>query len=391
MELSREEKSALRRSLALGVVLALLGARGAVMSILAAQPRVSALRFYTLDSNLLLLAACALQAFYEAAILLGRRFFVPSWVRLFKYVAVCTTTVTFFVVVLVLVPMAGGLSALPDALFSGSSLFHHLLCPVLGFLVFVLLDHPLFPDRRVTLWALVPTLLYAAAAIALNLAGVLCGPYPFLRVREQTALQSVLWCAALLAFAWALAYLVWKLALRRSVPPEALPGAPAEAAGWTADGYLKDQNALCKHTYRAIPACNNACGPVAAFNLRRRAGQDAAFSDVLAEMDELHLLRVPGPTRMYVMRRYFDKYLPGWRETVGREAAVAAAERCRMGVFRYLEQKVPHFVAFYRADEGFRFFNVCDGAEDVTTSVAAFAAGHLCGGSVRLIWWPEEQ
>ncbi|MBQ9648684.1 MAG: hypothetical protein IJV43_10045 [Oscillospiraceae bacterium] len=362
-----------------------LGATGAALSFRAEG--WTAFQYYTLDSNLLLLLACAVQAWYEACILRGKRFYVPSWARVLKYFAVCAVMVTLFVVLLILVPMAGGLPALPTAMLSGAMLYHHLLCPVLGVLSFALLDRVSLPDRRVTLWAVAPTLLYAFVTIVLNAARLLRGPYPFLYVYEQPLYMSVVWCAVICGLAWVLAFLVWRLALRLSEPRErgfALP----EAEAWTADGYIKNQDALSAYVYRTIPASDNSCGPVAAFDLRRRAGQDAKFADVLAEMDGMHLLRVPGPTFLYVMRRYLRKYLPGWREVRGQDAAVAAAEESRMGVFRYHEQKVPHFVPYFRAENNkFRFFNVSDGQEDVTLTMAEFAKGHFSGGSVKLIYW----
>lgn len=345
-------------------------------------------QYYTVCSNVLLLLACAVQAWFEAGIVLGKRMFVPSWVRAAKYFAVCTVMVTFFVVLLILVPISGGIATAPYYFLHGAMLYHHLLCPVLGLVSFLFADRVSLPDKRVTLWALLPTLLYAAVSIVLNVARVLHGPYPFLYVYEQPLAASALWCLAILALAWALAFLVWRLSLRFSAPREAEAPPLPEAEAWTADGYIRNQDALSAHTYRTIPASDNSCGPVAAFDLRRHEGHDVTFPDVLAEMDAMHLLRVPGPTFMHVMRRYFRKYLPGWREARGRAAALDAAEMSRMGVFRYHEQMVPHFVAYYRVEGGaFRFFNVCDGKEDAVMPMADFAAGHLLGGSVKLLYW----
>ncbi len=383
---TKEQKRSACRSFLPDIAVVLLGAVGTALHF--RQFGWAMFQFYTLDSNLFLLAACAVQAWYGGAILLGKRRFVPSWVRLTKYLAVCTVMVTFFVVLFVLVPLSGGFPVLPYYLFHGAMLYHHTLCPLLGALSFVFADRVSLPDRRVTLWATIPTVLYAAVAIALNIARVLHGPYPFLLVYEQPVWMSALWCAAILALAWGLALLVWKLSLRFTVPRRANASPLFGAEAWTADGYLKDQDALSDFTYRSISAGDNGCGPVAAFNLRQHAGQDPAFSDVLAEMDGMHLLRIPGPTFLHVMRRYLDKYLPGRRETHGRGAALAAAERSVMGVFRYHEQRVPHFVAYYRLDGGaFRFFNVCDGKEDAVMTIAEFGERHLLGGSVRLIWW----
>ena len=202
---------------------------------------------------------------------------------------------------------------------------------------------------------------------------------PYRHIAAALALGAALSAAALH---------VRRSARRRELIRDACAApAPDEARAWTADGYIKDQDALRSCVYRTMPASINGCGPVAAYNLRRRAGQDAAFADVLDELDAMHPFRAPGPTLMRVMRRYLRRYLPGGREARGRRAAVAAAARSEMGVFRYLEQGVPHFVAYFRAPGGFRFFNVSDDTEDAVLPMASFAAAHLRGGSVKLIWW----
>lgn len=289
----------------------------------------------------LLLLSCLVQLRYEAAILLGRRLFVPSWARLLKYCAVCTAL---------------------SALFSGASLMRA-LCAALGLSSLAFVDRAALPDPRVTLWALAPTAIYAAVSAV--------------RYPER---------ALLLLPAWGIAYAVYRLTLRFGEQRDAVDAEP-EASAWTADGYCKDQDALGAYRYRSIPACHNGCGPVAAYNLRRFSGQDARLADVLAELDALHPLRVPGPTHHRVMRRYLRRYLPDAREARGRDAAVAAASKSRMGVFRYLEQRVPHYVAYVRVSGGFRFFNVCDDLEDAVLPMERFASEHLLGGSVKLIWW----
>lgn len=331
------------------------------------------LRYDVVCGNLFLLLACAVQLRYEAAILLQKRLFVPSWVRLLKYCAVCAVTTVFFTALFVLAPADGG------QLFRGGLLCLHLLCPLLGLASLMLADRPSLPDRRVTLWALLPTAACGAVVTALDHAGILRGQCFFLR--------GAAWYAASLGAAWLCAWLVWRLALCTSEPRDAGDAAEPEACAWTADGYIKNQDGLADYTYRTIPANHNSCGPVAAFDLRRFAGQEPALVEVLSELETLHLLHVPGPTFQYAMRRYLTKHLPGWREVHGRETALAAASGSRMGLFRYLEERVPHYVAYVRADGGFRFFNVSDTLEDEVLPMARFGAEHLRGGPVRLIWW----
>ena len=150
-----------------------------------------------------------------------------------------------------------------------------------------------------------------------------------------------------------------------------------DSRGFSPDGYITDQDFFEDVIYRGIPASDNGCGWIAAYNIRRALGQAPSFEQVLREMDAMHVLRVPGPTTMNVMRAYLRKYVPDMRESCGREAALAAAVRSRMGILRYSEAGIPHFISFLRVEEGFRFFNVNDGLEDYVCSMEAFFAGHV--------------
>ena len=160
--------------------------------------------------------------------------------------------------------------------------------------------------------------------------------------------------------------------------------------GFSQDGYIIDQDCFHALRYRTMPANINSCGPIAVYNLRRFLGQDPDFSQVLGELEGMHLWNVPGPTLMTVMRPYLQKYVPGIRETVGREEALAAAEKSRAGIFRYRERREPHFVSFIRLDDGrFRFFNVADGLEDAAMPMSRFGLEHLLGGTV-IVFTVEE-
>ncbi|MCR5825276.1 MAG: hypothetical protein K6G54_01790 [Oscillospiraceae bacterium] len=160
-----------------------------------------------------------------------------------------------------------------------------------------------------------------------------------------------------------------------------------ETLAWTRDGYCRDQNALGAYRYRTIPASINACGPVAVYNLLHYDAQTAELPEVIAELDALHRLRVPGPTQHRILRRYLERRIPGAQEVHGRAAALAAAAHSRMGVYRYREGQTPHYVAYVRAGGGYRFFNVSDALEDGVLSMERFGAEHLHGGPVKLLYW----
>ncbi len=161
------------------------------------------------------------------------------------------------------------------------------------------------------------------------------------------------------------------------------------AEGFSADGYICDQDCFSSLRYRGIPASINGCGWIAAYNLRRFAGQDPDWDQTRREMDAMHRLRAPGPTSMRVMREYLARFLPEVRETQGREAAIRSAAQSRAGIFRYREGQEPHFICYLRqADGRFRFLNMADGQEDCLLDMEAFGREHLRGGYVSVFTLP---
>lgn len=119
-----------------------------------------------------------------------------------KYLAACMTTVTFLVVVCILVPMQG-----IEMLYSGNFLYFHLICPLLQLFSFLFFD-PVHIEKKKAFPGVLPTLLYAAVTVLCNLLGVLEGPYPFLMVRSQPVWLSAVWCVVILGLSYLIAYLL---------------------------------------------------------------------------------------------------------------------------------------------------------------------------------------
>ena len=155
------------------------------------------------------------------------------------------------------------------------------------------------------------------------------------------------------------------------------------STGFSPDGYIIDQDCFSSVRYRTMRADINGCGWIAAYNLRHFLGHDVSWETVLHELDEMHALRIPGPTLMRVMREYLTKHVPDFQETGGKEDAVAVAKESRAGIFRYQEGHEPHFISFIRMEDGrFRFFNVTDGLEDFCADMDTFAQDHFRHGIV---------
>ena len=148
--------------------------------------------FYTELSNIFGGVACALCLVGEVRELRGFGT-CPRVFRLIKYAASCCLLMTFFVVVLVLMPTYNA---------AGYDGFHVMFCvrelPITHFggPMLVLISYVLFEaDRAMTfrqsMVSLLPTLAYAAVAYPCNIAGIWEGPYPFFLVWQMPVWLSI--------------------------------------------------------------------------------------------------------------------------------------------------------------------------------------------------------
>ena len=108
------------------------------------------------------------------------------------------------------------------------------------------------------------------------------------------------------------------------------------------DLYIIDQDCFHEITYRTMPADINGCGWISAYNLRHYLGQNVNYDDVRLEMDEMHYLKVPGPTLMVVMRAYLKKYVPQGRSEVSGLYCTFRTDKKRLCCSRRIFQKKRH-------------------------------------------------
>ena len=166
--------------------------------------------FYTEDSNILSACICAMVAVGQlVCIFTGKE--LPRWLHTLKYIATCCLTMTFLTVVFVLGPMYEDGNGWYIMLFTDSMLYHHFLNPVLAILSLVLFERlPRLPLRQVW-WALVPTILYGLYDLHGNITGTIDGPYPFMRVYDQTIQETLMWFTIILVTNLLYAFLLWWL------------------------------------------------------------------------------------------------------------------------------------------------------------------------------------
>lgn len=152
------------------------------------------IEYYTEDSNLLILAVSALYLVFAAL-----KKPMPKWLAAFKHMATVGLAITFLVVIFILAPMYqfnyGYL------LFHEAMLYQHTLCPLLGIATFLWCDQLGELPKLSGLRGVSFTIVYAIIMTVLNIIGKVTGPYPFLMVRHQSVLLSIVWAVVIIGLA----------------------------------------------------------------------------------------------------------------------------------------------------------------------------------------------
>ena len=147
------------------------------------------LAYYTIDSNIFLLISTILYLLTINN--------VPKIVQLLKYSSTLSVFITFLVVVFVLYPMYD--FNFQFLFLDGPNLYMHVLCPVLALISFIFFDsNEIENSLKNNLRSLYFTIIYAIILISLNILNVVSGPYPFLKVNQQSPLMSVFWIVLIL-------------------------------------------------------------------------------------------------------------------------------------------------------------------------------------------------
>lgn len=161
-------------------------------------------KYYTQDSNLFLMFTSLL---YVISLLICDKK-IPHFVSLLKYAATTSVVITFLTVVTILAPVMGGYKAM---LLDGTMLIHHLICPIFGFVTFVFFEKHNLNGLKDALISMIFTCLYGIIAVTLNILKIMDGPYPFLKVYNQTILMSIFWLILMMGSLYLITVLIGNL------------------------------------------------------------------------------------------------------------------------------------------------------------------------------------
>lgn len=162
-------------------------------------------KYYTEISNYFALIVSAIFCIYAIFSKNG----IKSWVVYLRYIATVCLTITFVVVSLVLIPMYP--ASFNFLMFNGSSFFHHLACPVLSIISFLLFENQMCLKKFSIVFPIIPTLLYGVICIVLNILKVLEGPYPFFYVYDISWVVCAVSAVAILLTTFLISFVFYKI------------------------------------------------------------------------------------------------------------------------------------------------------------------------------------
>ena len=117
-----------------------------------------ALQFFTVDSNLLVLATSILMLIYYLLMMNKKIEALPNWLKIVRLCSVVGVTLTMLTTVFYLgfIVTTGYLS-----LFYNANLFYHLLVPLFSIISFILFEQEVDLKKNQCFYGLIPTVLYS--------------------------------------------------------------------------------------------------------------------------------------------------------------------------------------------------------------------------------------
>ena len=163
-----------------------------------------AFQYYTEDSNILLFITSLI---FTIHLFTNKK--IPRWLSMLKYISTIGVTLTFLVVIFILAPMMN--FNYSKMLLDGALLYQHLLCPVLSIITFLFFDELGSYSKKDNITSLSLTVLYSIILVSLNILELVKGPYPFLMVRNQSVLMSMIWLIVLGIMVYGIAFILRKI------------------------------------------------------------------------------------------------------------------------------------------------------------------------------------
>jgi len=174
--------------------------------------RLGALKYFTVDSNILVGIAALLMAVSQYCVLKGKKEKVEPWLYTFKLVATVGVAITMLVTVFYLgfVVSTGYLS-----MFKGSNFFFHLVIPVLSIVVFMFFEKTECIAFKCNFFSFIPLVFYGiyyAISVLTHMEnGVVQKGYDWYKFFQIGTKSLMIVYPFFLVFAFLVSFTLWKV------------------------------------------------------------------------------------------------------------------------------------------------------------------------------------
>ena len=181
-----------KMSIKLNIVIILLEILGFSLSII--KYHHIAIEYYTNQSNLIALFTSILFViFYKSK---------SRIINDLRFITTSTLTLTFLVVLFILTPMYNYNYKL--LMFTEEFCIFHTIVPIISLISYLFYERRSKKDYLGFLY----TIIYCFIFVQLNICGVISGPYPFLKVKEQSIIISIIWFIIIVGGSYLIGYLI---------------------------------------------------------------------------------------------------------------------------------------------------------------------------------------
>lgn len=190
----------------LNFIMVILEIVGLVLSI--ERHGLNVFYYFTENSNYLTLLISLLFCIYSIIGITNNKK-IPRWIYTLRFVSTISLSITFCVVLFLLIPMY------PDTwffmLFGSSNLYQHLLCPLISITSFIAFERNNNLEKTTIFISIVPILIYGIVLILLNIFRITEGPYPFFYVYKFPIYLCAIICVSIVIFAIAISIVLYKI------------------------------------------------------------------------------------------------------------------------------------------------------------------------------------
>lgn len=192
------------------------GISGGILS----ASKLSVLKLFTVDSNILLGIAALIAAIDEGKVLKGKKAEVSPGSYICKLIGTVSVSLTMLVTVFFLAPTTAATYGF-FASFYYSNFFLHLFNPVMSIVIFLLFEKTDMISRKKIFTALIPVAIYefyyALVAILHSSNGVIAEGYDWYGFFIGGIKSAVIVLPLILAISYGIGYTLWRLNRRKPV------------------------------------------------------------------------------------------------------------------------------------------------------------------------------